>query len=449
MLEGPESFNTYFENNGGGSSVADDANSEAYDLGMDDGGEHGGVHGAAPIQDAIPHPHFGNEQGPWISSSTIFGPNGEKPYQMVVIEMANEMFEHNGGELKIDSILNVESNEMATSSDQHREAMCILLNMLLGATVGGSMDNGTSDEADDPTDKKDKVYEYGFKDPSNPDPHSHPCYTVHIEEVPDQETGEPFKLRLWYMVWDPNFTVSRSIISQMMKNSTDFKEAHTGNSKKKMEARVKLSKSNEHVKTRMNSVTNGVDLYNELTKYFGDRSAKIANMQSEEYAAKMYATAPLHPCALEDILNPRCPMHGPTVLAATPKPANVTIHNQQSDPARYFNADTGAFMPPQYVRDNNLFHTLHRNFSGKRDVRKLPLPTRGTLTQGRALLINKFASVFLKEHPDLSLRQRRVALRRTWSERTTIPQTRCDLVSRVPRGILPSTNSPQTSMENT
>ena len=368
-------------------------------------GDGGGLHDAAPGQGSgTAYPHFGNSKSPWVSTSAVFGDNGENPVNVIVLEIEAESFESNGGDITLDAILNVDFNdEMPTAADQRREAVSVLLNLLLEPTVGGSVANGTTEEEDDSSDKKERVYEYTFKDPNNPDL-AHPCFTIHIEEVPDQTTGEPYKYRVWYMVWDPGFTITRSIISQLVRNNITYKDAHTRGTaaaKKKQAAQGEISNARSHIKTRHGAITNGGDLHEEFSKYFGDRSIKVSQMTPCQYLASMTGNGLRHPCAFENMLNPRDAQHGPTVLSSTPTPPNVVIHAEQSDPLAYFTA-TGAFFPPQYVRDNTLFHTLHPKFTGKRDVRLQTLPSRGVQSPDFMLLIDHFASVFLKEYPDLS-----------------------------------------------
>lgn len=407
-LEGARTWSSYLmQNNGGGSSVGDDE-SVAGPEPSDDGDEsvHGDdIHAAAPVQDpagSMSRPHFGNDNGPWLSTASVFGDNGESPQQVVVIEIEAKDFECNGGVITLDSFLNVPSDDMSSTSDHRREAAAVLTNLLLGSTVGGSIANGTQEAEDDPSDKNEKVYSYYWKDPNAPTM-AHPCFTIHIEEVHDHITKIPFKYRLWYMVWEPGFTIARSIASQLHQNSITYKDAQARGSaagKKRMAARAELETARAHVKTRGQSIRDGGDLHNEYSKYFDDRSAKVTNMNYSEYAASVSGLGSAHPCAMEQMLNPRDPLHGPTVLASTPSNDAVQIHTDQSNPRRYFD-DNGRFYPPPYVREYHLFNTLHPKFVGNRDVRMQPLPTRGVLTPGQTLLIDHFAKCRLKVHPDI------------------------------------------------
>jgi len=350
------------------------------------------------------HPHFNNSKSPWISESSVFGTNGEQPVNVIVIEINADSFENNGGQITLGSIMNVDSkDDMPTATDQRREAEAVLVNLLLEPTSGGSVANGTTEGEDDPSDNKEKVYEYTFKDPNNANL-AHPCFTFHFEEVPDQATGEPYKYRIWYMVWDPGFTIARSVVSRLVQNNITYKNAHTNGSataKKKQAAQADISNARDHVKTRHEAIANGGDLHEEFSKYFGDRSAKVSQMLPCEYLASFAGNGQAHPCAFENMLNPRDEQHGPTVLASTSIHPSVIIHQEQSDPRAYFD-EYGRFFPPQYVRDNTLFYTLHPKFAGKKDVREQPLPSRGVQTPGFKLLIDHFASVHLKDYTTLS-----------------------------------------------
>lgn len=410
MFDGGASWSSYCMENGGSSVGGDDEMSLHPESELNDnvseGGLEGGlgnIHAPAQAHGQAGYPHFANDNGPWISTASVFGESGECPRQVVCIEIEAKSFESKGGRITLDSILNVDSDDTVTTGDQRRQAEAVLVNLLLGPTVGGSMSNGTVEEEKNP-EEKSKHFTYDFKDPNAPT-RWHPCFTVHIEEVPDTQTQEPFKYRLWYMVWDPGFTIARSVGMLMHANNQLHMDTHAqglGAGKKRALARNEKALARGHVKTQWQSIRSGGELHYEYRKYFGDRNAKINTMARDVRSAPLLGSGQAHPCALENVLNPRDPDHGATVLKSTANDEFVHIHPEQSNPRAYFD-ENGRFYPPEYVRKNNLFHTLHPDFAGDRDIRQQPLPTRGVLSAEETLLVNHFAKFFLKPHPDLSM----------------------------------------------
>jgi len=315
------------------------------------------------------------------------------PLQRIVLELDCDSFEQ--GSMSLDSIVNVEHDECLDDKGLRREAAATLLNMLLLPTVGGALPNGSSgDESENILGRKDRIYQYKFKDPQSPG-NEYPSFTVHYEEVLDQNTHEVFKHRLWYLVWDPEFTVAKSVGYILTVNQYEFKDAHAlgaGSGKKRAAVRATIIHNEKNVNTRMFSIIRGEDLHTEFRKYFGDRSAKVDNMRMSEYSADVVSLGTHHQCALEKLLDPLDDENGPTVLDSVPRDDTVQINPDQLDVTNYFDQH-GRFRPPEATA--HMFHTLHPKHVGQLSVRTQRLPCSGDRSELQRVLVDHFATVKL------------------------------------------------------
>jgi hypothetical protein len=373
-------------------------------------GGQGGIHAAAQqnnLGNGLDKPDFSGFKSSltWYTASSLFGPNGKKPVHVVVIEFDPNSFEKVGGRISLDSLMNVDKSDMG-DSNLRREAEITLVSLLIKPTAGGNLANGTlPQESEEGSSRGEQTYNYMWKDASaNAENVSkeYPCFTIHIENVVDTKTSAVAKYRLWYMVWDPKFLIARSISQFMSMNRLINQSAHSrSGGKKKVAARTEIGAMRNHTMMHAETVCSPRELCDEFEKYFGDRNPKLNN--GFENLPNFEGMLQEHPCAFENMLNPRDEQTGHAVLNSMQLDPSIHIHDDQTDPNRYFDAN-GRFYPPPFVRTNELFHTLnHKYHTYTRDPMTVKFPMRSMMTSEAELMCNLFYQLKLKQYGELSM----------------------------------------------
>jgi len=419
-VSGGVSYGSFMMDNA--SSVNDDGYSE-YNESVNESQEGGdseddeGIHAAAQQNNGVNNgsgldkPDFSGLGWSWTWShaSSLFGPNGKKPVHVVVIELDPNSFEKVGGRISLDSLMNVDKSDMS-DSNLRREAEITLVNLLIKPTAGGILPNGTvPQQSEEGSSRAEQRYNYVWKDASaSPEQVSkeYPCFTIHVEEVVDTKTSAVVKYRLWYMVWDPQFLIARSISQFIAINQMTSSMAHSRScGKKKSASRAEIGAMRNHTMMHVETICHPAELADEFKKYFGDRNPKINNntYSLDDISAPFQGMLQEHPCSFEKMLNPRDEQTGHAVLNSFQLAPGVQIHDDQTNPNRYFNAN-GLFYPPEFVRTNALFHTLnHKYYTYTRDPMTIKFPLRGMMTPGTELICNLFCKLKLKQHVDLNM----------------------------------------------